>query len=137
MRTAITPPVWRSALCHCETRAPRLTFAAYLLCTVLSTAYGSLPRQFGGVLPGLPGSFATRGTHCVCTAHSTMQSLVQAGVCIMGSCRHNPASRRQELANDTKQSLILVWLDEIFCSAHLKRLVPMLLTRPRGQHDNG
>src|SRR5262245_2830021 len=54
----------------------------------------------------------------------------------MCSCRHNPASRRHVLANDTKQGLILVWLDEIFRGAHLKSLVPMLLASPRGQHDN-
>jgi len=30
-----------------------------------------LPRQFGGVLPGFPGSFAVRGTRCVFTAHGT------------------------------------------------------------------
>ena len=30
--------------------------------------HGSLPRQFGGVLPGLSGSFAACGTRSVCTA---------------------------------------------------------------------
>src|SRR5438874_8302373 len=48
------------------TRAPHCGRAM-----ALSTAYGSLPRQFGGVLPSLPGSFAACGTRCVFTAHGT------------------------------------------------------------------
>jgi hypothetical protein len=38
---------------------------------MLSPAYGSLPHQFGGVLAGLPGSFAACGTRHVCTTHRT------------------------------------------------------------------
>ena len=39
--------------------------------TQLSAAHGQLPRQFGGVLRGLPGSFAAWGTRGVITAHGT------------------------------------------------------------------
>jgi hypothetical protein len=46
------------------------------------------------------------------------------------SCRHDPASRRQESANNTEQALILVRLDEIFRSAYLEGFAPMLLASP-------
>jgi hypothetical protein len=46
------------------------------------------------------------------------------------SCCHDPASRREVLANNTKQDLILVWLDEIFRGAHLEGFAPMLLAGP-------
>src|SRR5215831_12525914 len=40
-------------------------------CCVLLLRRANYPRQFGGVLPGLPGLFTACGTRCVFTAHGT------------------------------------------------------------------
>ena len=58
-----------------------------------------LPRQFGGVLPGFPGSFAVCGTRYVFPARST-KTMLRAWCClvlVLGVCTGQAAMRKLSL----------------------------------------